>query len=132
MLRRPASHLTINYPDGQTVRLVAGQPGATLPNGRTLTLTRHDLSAAACQLVAHGLATITGPAYLTATVPRPELVANLAEPFSQHVPPPKASPTDWRRHVPPCLSPRACEGRDTAASPHSCPEMGAIGPCADP
>lgn len=78
MHRRPASQLTIRYPDGHTVRLRAGQPGATLSNGQTLTLTRHDLRAAACQLVAHGLATVAGPAELAATVSRPELVAALA------------------------------------------------------
>ena len=78
MHRRPASRLTIRYPDGQTVHLRAGQPGATLADGRTLTLTAGDLRAAACQLVAHGLATKTGPAELAATVTRPQLVAALA------------------------------------------------------
>lgn len=77
-LRRRADRLTIRYPDGQTVRLTAGTPGATLDNGQTLTLTARDLRAAACQLVAHGLATVTGPAELAATVTRPELVAALA------------------------------------------------------
>lgn len=76
--RRSASHLTIRYPDGLTVRLTAGQPGETLSTGQTLTLTGHDLRAAACQLVAHGLATVTGPATLAATVSRPDLVAALA------------------------------------------------------
>lgn len=76
--RRSASHLTIRYPDGRTVRLTAGQPGATLSTGQTLTLTHHDLRAAACQLVAHGLATVTGPGTLAATVSRPELVTALA------------------------------------------------------
>jgi hypothetical protein len=77
-LRRRADRLTIRYPDGQTVRLTAGTPGATLDNGQTLTLTARDLRAAACQLVAHGLATVTGPAQLSATVTRPELVTALA------------------------------------------------------
>lgn len=72
--RRSASHLTISYPDGQTVHLTAGQPGVTLDDGRTLTLTTHDLRAAACHLVAHGLATVTGPATLAATVTRPALL----------------------------------------------------------
>lgn len=85
--RRSASHLTIRYPDGQTVRLAAGQPGVTLSTGQTLTLTGHDLRAAACQLVAHGLATVTGPAILAATVNRPELVAALAtDALAQHQP----------------------------------------------
>lgn len=78
MHRRAASRLTIRYPEGQTVRLTAGQPGVTLDAGRTLTLTGRDLRAAACDLVAHGLATVTGPAELAATVTRPELVAALA------------------------------------------------------
>lgn len=72
--RRSASHLTIRYPDGQTVRLAAGQSGVTLSTGQTLTLTAHHLRAAACQLVAHGLATVTGPATLAATVTRPNLL----------------------------------------------------------
>lgn len=85
--RRSASHLTIRYPDGQTVRLTAGQPGATLSTGQTLTLTARDLRAAACQLVAHGLATVTGPAELAATVSRPELVAALAaDALARHQP----------------------------------------------
>ena len=78
MHRRAASRLTIRYPDGQAVHLTAGQPGITLDDGRTLALTSHDLRAAACELVAHGLATVTGPARLAATVTRPELVAALA------------------------------------------------------
>jgi hypothetical protein len=78
MHRRAASRLTIRYPDGQTVHLTAGQPGITLDDGRTLTLTTHDLRAVACELVAHGLATVTGPAQLAATLTRPELVTALA------------------------------------------------------
>ena len=77
MRRRRADRLTIRYPDGTAVRLTAGTPGATLPDGTTLTLTAHTIRAAACQLVAHGLATITGPATLAATVSRPELLAAL-------------------------------------------------------
>ncbi|WP_395695050.1 hypothetical protein [Nocardioides sp.] len=78
MHRRPATRLTIRYPDGTAVRLAAGEPGATLDDGTTLTLTAGDLRTAACQLVAHGLATVTGPAELAATVTRPQLVAALA------------------------------------------------------
>lgn len=78
MTPRHRDRLTIRYPDGTAVTLAPGTPGATLPDGTTLTLTAHDLRAAACQLVAHGLATITGPGELVSHISRPALLVTLA------------------------------------------------------
>lgn len=95
--RRRADRLTIRYPDGTAVRLTAGTPGATLEDGTALTLTGPMLRAAACQLVAHGLATVTGPGTLAATVTRPELLDALTR-LPLTVTPAAASSTTTPRH----------------------------------
>lgn len=74
--RRPA--LTIRYPGGPTVQLLAGGPATVLPDGRAVTLTADDLHDAGARLVAYGLATHTGRHEVTARLPRAQLLTALA------------------------------------------------------
>lgn len=84
--RRRADVLTLDYPDGHTSRLRAGQTGAVMPDGHRHTLTALELRALACTLVAEGHARVVGPGHLAATLPRVELLEAVARRAAESVP----------------------------------------------